>query len=69
MYPESAAYSNTELNISIDFPEVVYNYSNTYGRIKASELWYKDVWERNELLLTDMAAQYYTLIDSVDIAN
>lgn len=137
VYPESAAYSNTELNIAIDFPEawtghlalleqygaepsvtvccrelleneltpeysiifavlsadkndlaalrrfddpecftflgergdLVYYYSNAYGRIKASELWYKDVWENNESLLADMATQYDTLMDSVDIAD
>lgn len=41
----------------------------TLMAIKASELWYKDVWENNESLLADMATQYDTLMDSVDIAD
>ena len=137
VYPESSAYSNAELGISIDFPEswvghlallenygaepsvtvccrellevesvpeysiifavlsadrnnsaalrrfddpecftllgergdLVYYYSNAYGRIKGAELWYKDVWDANKPLLTDMAAQYDTLMDRVGIGN
>ena len=135
VYPESSAYSNAELGISIDFPEfwvghlallenygaelsvtvccrelleaesapeysiifavlsadrndaaalrrfddpecftllgergdLVYYYSNAYGRIKGAELWYKDVWEVNKPLLTDMAARYDTLMNNVKI--
>lgn len=135
VYPESSAYSNAELGISIDFPEswvghlallenygaepsvtvccrelleaesvpeysiifavlsadrnnsaalrrfddpecftllgergdLVYYYSNAYGRIKGAELWYKNVWEVNKPLLTDMAARYDTLMNNVKI--
>ena len=137
VYPESSAYSNAELGISIDFPEswvghlallenygaepsvtvccrellevesvpeysiifavlsadrnnsaalrrfddpecftllgergdLVYYYSNAYGRIKGAELWYKDVWEANEPLLTDMAEQFDTLMSNVEILS
>lgn len=137
VYPESSAYSNAELGISIDFPEswaghlallenygaepsvtvccrelleaegapeysvifavlsadrddaaalrrfddpecftflgergdLVYYYSNAYGQIKSAELWYKDVWEANKPLLTDMAAQYNTLMSNVEILS
>lgn len=137
VYPESSAYSNVELGISIDFPEswvghlallesygaepsvtvccrelleaesvpeysiifavlsadrnnsaalrrfddpecftflgergdLVYYYSNAYGRIKGAELWYKDVWEANEPLLTDMAEQFDTLMSNVEILS
>lgn len=53
MYPESSAYSN----------------SNAYGRIKGAELWYKDVWETNKPLLTDMAAQFGSLMSNVEILS
>lgn len=137
VYPESSAYSNAELGISIDFPEswvghlallenygaepsvtvccrelleaesvpeysiifavlsadrnnsaalrrfddpecftflgergdLVYYYSNAYGRIKGAEIWYKDVWEANEPLLTDMAEQFDTLMSNVEILS
>lgn len=137
VYPESSAYSNAELGISIDFPEswvghlallenygaepsvtvccrelleaesvpeysiifavlsadrnnsaalrrfddpecftllgergdLVYYYSNAYGRIKGAELWYKDVWDANKPLLTDMAEQYGTLMNNVEILS
>lgn len=137
VYPESSAYSNAELGISIDFPEswvghlallenygaepsvtvccrelleaesvpeysiifavlsadrnnsaalrrfddpesftllgergdLVYYYSNANGRIKGAELWYKDVWEANEPLLTDMAEQFDTLMSNVEILS
>lgn len=137
VYPESSAYSNAELGISIDFPEswvghlallenygaepsvtvccrelleaegvpeysiifavlsadrnnsaalrrfddpecftllgergdLVYYYSNANGRIKGAELWYKDVWEANKPLLTDMAEQYGTLMNNVEILS
>ncbi len=137
VYPESSAYSNAELGISIDFPEswvghlallenygaepsvtvccrelleaesvpeysiifavlsadrnnsaalrrfddpecftllgergdLVYYYSNAHGRIKGAELWYKDVWDANEPLLTDMAEQYGTLMSNVEILS
>lgn len=137
VYPESSAYSNAELGISIDFPEswvghlallenygaepsvtvccrelleaesvpeysiifavlsadrnnsaalrrfddpecftllgergdLVYYYSNAYGRIKGAELWYKDVWAANEPLLTDMAEQFDTLMSNVEILS
>ena len=137
VYPESSAYSNAELGISIDFPEswvghlallenygaepsvtvccrelleaesvpeysiifavlsadrnnsaalrrfddpecftllgergdLVYYYSNAYDRIKGAELWYKDVWEANEPLLTDMAEQFDTLMSNVEILS
>ena len=137
VYPESSAYSNAELGISIDFPEywvghlallesygaepsvtvcchelleaesvpeysiifavlsadrnnsaalrrfddpecftllgersdLVYYYSNAYGRIKGAELWYKDVWDANKPLLTDMAEQFDTLMSNVEILS
>lgn len=137
VYPESSAYSNAELGISIDFPEswvghlallenygaepsvtvccrelleaesvpeysiifavlsadrnnsaalrrfddpecftllgergdLVYYYSNANGRIKGAEIWYKDVWEANEPLLTDMAEQFDTLMSNVEILS
>lgn len=137
VYPESSAYSNDELGISIDFPEswvghlallenygaepsvtvccrelleaesvpeysiifavlsadrnnsaalrrfddpecftllgergdLVYYYSNANGRIKGAEIWYKDVWEANEPLLTDMAEQFDTLMSNVEILS
>ena len=137
VYPESSAYSNAELGISIDFPvswvghlallenygaepsvtvccrelleaesvpeysiifavlsadrnnsaalrrfddpecftllgergDLVYYYSNAYGRIKGAELWYKDVWDANKPLLTDMAEQFDTLMSNVEILS
>ena len=48
---------------------MVYYCSNAYGRIKGAELWYKDVWEANEPLLTDMAEQFDTLMSNVEILS
>ena len=48
---------------------MVYYYSNAYGRIKGAEFWYKDVWDANKPLLTDMAEQFDTLMSNVEILS